>query len=218
MHSPLSFFIFVMSTLFFADLIPGIFRTPLKSSRILWMSCCLFTLFFSDTFFTHLLTSFSRCFSSLGVLLLSSMSLRISASLIDKSSLTFAAADAICCCRCHHARFIIVVLDFARVAAEMEHDRTCLFTLMWKLCTQVFFSFVFRMIFTLRALFRQSLSCQHVAAAAAATSTTSAGCIRPIVLTPVLNQSYVQSSLSQATPSNKISGFTIDSWSHTPTR
>ena len=123
-----------MSTLFFADLIPGIFRTPLKSSRILWMSCCLFILFFSDTFFMHLLTSFSRCFSSLGVLLLSSMSLRISASLIDKSSTHF------CCCRCHHARFIIVVLDFARVAAGMEHDRTCLFILMWNCaprCTSV---------------------------------------------------------------------------------
>ena len=37
---------FVMSTFFFADLIHGIFRTPLKSSRILWMSCCLFNLFF----------------------------------------------------------------------------------------------------------------------------------------------------------------------------
>ena len=39
----------------------------------------------------------------------------------------------------------------------------------------------------MRVLFRQSLPpCQHVAAAAAATSTTSAGCIRPNVLTPVL--------------------------------
>ena len=93
---PFSFFIFVMSTLFFADLIPVIFRTTLNSSRILWMSCCLCILFFfSDTFFKHLLTFFSRCFSSLDVLLLSSMSLRISASLIDKSSRTFAAADAI---------------------------------------------------------------------------------------------------------------------------
>ena len=40
-----SFFILVMSTLFFADLIPGMFLTPLKSSSILWMSCCLFILF-----------------------------------------------------------------------------------------------------------------------------------------------------------------------------
>ena len=51
MHSPLSFFIFVMSTLFFDVLIPGIFRTPLNSSRILWMSCCLFILCFSDAIF-----------------------------------------------------------------------------------------------------------------------------------------------------------------------
>ena len=63
----------VMSTLFFADLIPGMSFTPLNSSSILWMSCCLFNLFFvSDTFFKHLLTSFS-CFSSLGVFLLSSI-------------------------------------------------------------------------------------------------------------------------------------------------
>ena len=43
----------------------------------------------------HLLTSFSLCFSPLGVSLLSSMSLRISASLTKMSSLTFAAADAV---------------------------------------------------------------------------------------------------------------------------
>ena len=172
-----------MSTLFFADLIKRIFRTPLKSSRILWMSCCLFILFFSLILFFHLLTSFNRCFSSLSVLLLSSMSFRISASLINKSSLNFAAADAIT------RASLFFVLDLGRVAAGMEHDRTCLFMLLWKLRTKMFFRFVYRMFFTLRALFRQSLPCQHVAAAAAATSTTSAGCIRPIVLTPVLNQS-----------------------------
>ena len=146
----------------------------------------------------HLLTSFSRCFSSLGVLLLSSMSLRISASLIDKSSLTFASADAVA-----RASFIIVIFDFAHVAAGMEHDRTCLFTLMWKSCTKVFFSIVIRMFFILRALFRQSLPCQHVAAAAAATSTTSAGCMRPIrldacaqseLIRPVVLSSYCCSS------------------------
>ena len=82
----------------------------------------------------HLFTSFSRCFSSLGVLLLSSMSLRISASFDRQIFAHF------CCCRCHHARFIIVVLDTVRVAAGVEHDRTCLFTLMWKSCTKVFFS------------------------------------------------------------------------------
>ena len=35
----------VMSTFLFADLIPGMFFTPLKSSSIRWMSCCLFILF-----------------------------------------------------------------------------------------------------------------------------------------------------------------------------
>ena len=43
----------------------------------------------------HLLRSFSRCFSSLGVLLFSSMSLRILASLSRNYSLSFAAADVI---------------------------------------------------------------------------------------------------------------------------
>ena len=98
MHSPFSFLIFVMRTLFFAVLILGIFRTPLNSSRILSMSCCLFILFFSLIhFFMFLLRSFSRCFSSLGMLLLSSMSLRISASLSRHSSFFFAAADVVSC-------------------------------------------------------------------------------------------------------------------------
>ena len=85
---------FVMNTLFFAVLIPVFFRTPLNSSRILWMSCCLF-IFSLMHFFMRLLRSFSLCFSSLGVLLLSSMSLRISASLSRNYSLPFAAADVV---------------------------------------------------------------------------------------------------------------------------
>ena len=145
-----------MSTLFFADLIPGIFRTPLKSSRILWMSCCLFILFLSLIHFYALAHFFQSLFLFFGC----------TSPLLDESQ-DFSIFDRqifahFCCCRCHHARFIIVVLDFARVAAGMEHDRTCLFILMWKSCTKVFFSFVFRMFFTLRALFRQSLPCRHV--------------------------------------------------------
>ena len=130
---------------------------------------------------------FRRCVSSLGVFLLSSMTLRISTSSFDISSISFAVAVSsassssfsfsfttrqnqplrpnectaretlhqsvlfrshfqsalldesqdfsifgrqifahFCCCRRHHARFIIFVLDLARVAAGMEHDRTCL--------------------------------------------------------------------------------------------
>ena len=61
------------------------------------MSCCLFIHFFSAAFFVLLLRSFSRCFSALGMLLLSSMSLRISASLSRHSSFLFAAADVITC-------------------------------------------------------------------------------------------------------------------------
>ena len=45
----------------------------------------------------RLLRSFSRCFSSLGVLLLSSMNLKISASLSKNYSLSFAAADVVTC-------------------------------------------------------------------------------------------------------------------------
>ena len=45
----------------------------------------------------RLLRSFSRCFSSLGVLLLSSMGLRISVSLSRNSSLSFTAADVVTC-------------------------------------------------------------------------------------------------------------------------
>ena len=165
MHSPFSFFIFVMSTLFFAVLILGIFRTPLNSSRILSMSCCLFILFlFSDTFFMFLLRSFRRCCSSLGMLLLSSMSLRISASQSRQFFILF------CCCKRGHLCFFVVVLEHARASAVMEHDRTCLFDLMWNLCTKMFFWIAFRMIITEWALFRQSHPCPQVAAAAAAIS------------------------------------------------
>ena len=90
------FLIFVMRTLFLAVVIPGTFRTPLNSSRILSMSCCPF-FFFSDAFFKLLLRSFSRCFSSLDMVRLSSMSLRISASLSRHSSFFFAAADVVTC-------------------------------------------------------------------------------------------------------------------------
>ena len=45
--------------------------------------------------FMHLFTSFSLCVSPLGVLLLSSMSHRISEFLSNMSSLTFAAADVV---------------------------------------------------------------------------------------------------------------------------
>ena len=77
-----------MSTLF----LPGIFRAPLKSSRMINL---LFQFLSLTHFLIHLLTSFRQCFSSLGVFLLSSLSLRISASLTKMSSLTFAAADAV---------------------------------------------------------------------------------------------------------------------------
>ena len=61
------FFILEMSTLLFPDLAPWMFFTPLKSSSIRWMFCCLFILFLSLIhFFMCLLTSFTRCSSSLG--------------------------------------------------------------------------------------------------------------------------------------------------------
>ena len=53
--------------------------------------------FFPDAFLKLLLRSFNRCFSPLGMLLHSSMSLRISASLSRNSSLSFAAADVVTC-------------------------------------------------------------------------------------------------------------------------
>ena len=60
-----------------------------------------------------------------------------------------------CCCRCDHAHFF---------------DGTCLFILMRNSYAKMFFWIVFRMLITVWALFRQSLPCQQVAAAAAATS------------------------------------------------
>ena len=107
-----------------------------------------------------LLRSFSRCLSSLGMLLLSSMTLTISASLSMHSSFFF------CCCRRGRLYFFAVVLEHARASAVMEHDRTCLFDLMWNLCTKMFFWIAFRMLITEWALFRQSLPYPQVAAAA----------------------------------------------------
>ena len=182
MHSPLSFLIFVMSTFFFADMIPGIFRTLL---RILWMSCCLFfLLFFSDAYFYALAQIFQSLFLFFGC----------ASPLLDES-LDFSIFGRqifahFCCCRCRHARFISVVLDLARVAAGMEHDRTCFFILMRKSCTKVFFSFVFRMFFTLRALFRQSLPCRLVVFTVFSYVVTHTGCRRPPVLTSVLKLSW----------------------------
>ena len=58
-------------SLFFADLIPGIFFTPVKSSSVLWMSCCLFILFcvwyifYAFAYFFQALFLFFTCASSL---------------------------------------------------------------------------------------------------------------------------------------------------------
>ena len=99
------------------------------------MSCCLFILFFSlMQFFMRLLRSFSRCFSSLGVLLFTSMSLSQDFSTFVQEFFTL-----FCCCRCGHVCFFVVVLELTRVAGGMEHDRTCLFILMRNLCTKMFF-------------------------------------------------------------------------------
>ena len=89
MHSPFPFLIFVMIDS----------RDISYSFEVLknfWMSICLFILFLSLMhLLMHVLISFSLCFSPLCVFLLTSMSLRISASLTKMSSLTFAAADAV---------------------------------------------------------------------------------------------------------------------------
>ena len=89
----------------------------------------LHSFFFSDAFFKRLLRSFSRCFSSLGVLDESQ----------DFSIFVQELFTLFCCCRCGPLCFFVVVLELARVTAGMEHDRTCLFNLMRNLCTKMFF-------------------------------------------------------------------------------
>ena len=103
---------FVMRTLFFAVLIPGIFRTPLNSFKYSLNVMMSFQSFFSLIHF-FLLSSFNRCLSSLGIFLLSSMSLRISASLSTHSSFFFAAAYVVSCIS---LRF---VLEHAQASAEL---------------------------------------------------------------------------------------------------
>ena len=53
-----SFLILVMNTLFFADLIPGMFFRPLKSSRIRFFFSCLFRSFPVPDAFSHLFAHF----------------------------------------------------------------------------------------------------------------------------------------------------------------
>ena len=84
--------------------------------------------------FLHLLTSFSLCFSPLGVFLLSSMSPRISASLIDKSSITFAAADAVA-----RASLLLFLISLALLLEWNTTERASIFLC----CCQTCFFFIF---------------------------------------------------------------------------
>ena len=105
------------------------------------------------------------------MLLLSSISLKISASLSRHSLILF------CCSRRGLLYFFAVVLEHARASAVLLHDRTCLFDLVCHSCTKMFFWIAFRMLVTEWALFRQSLSCPQVAAAAAASTCDDFVCI-----------------------------------------
>ena len=150
MHSPLLFFISVMSTFFFAVLITRIFRTPFelfKDSLDVLLS--LHSFFFSDAFvyaFAQILQSLFLFFGCASPFLDESQDFSI---FVQEFFILF------CCCRCDHAHFF---------------DETCLFILMRNSYAKMFFWIVFRMLITVWALFRQSLPCQQVAAAAAATS------------------------------------------------
>ena len=101
MISPFSFFIFVMSSLFFAVLIPGIFRIPLNSSRILSMYRCLFILFLSCIFyaFAQVLQSLFLFFGHASPLLDESQDFSI---FIKELFILF------CCCRRGHLCFFVV--------------------------------------------------------------------------------------------------------------
>ena len=119
--------------------------------------------FFSLThFFKFLLRSFNRCLSSLGMFLLSSMSLRISASLSTHSSFFFAAADVVSCIS---LLSFLNTLELRLLCNTIEPASP---TLVYHLCTKMFFWNAFRMFVTEWALFRQSLPCPQVAAAASA--------------------------------------------------
>ena len=120
-----------MSAFFFADLIPGMLLTPLKSSRFCWITCCLFTLFLSLIHYLMLsLNSFTRCFSSLGVLLLNSMILRISAFFLEITSISL--APAVPPSSSPSSLSSSSFLNFVHAVADMQHDRTCLNDRVWE--------------------------------------------------------------------------------------
>ena len=85
------------------------------------MSCCLFILF------SFSLQSLFLFFGHASPLLDESQDFSI---FIEAFFILF------CCCRRGHLYFFLVVLDHTRASAVMEHDRICLFDLMWNLCTK----------------------------------------------------------------------------------
>ena len=99
-----SFFILVMSILFFAALMPGMFLIHVDSSNIIWLCFLSFGSFLiSDAFSYRFAHFFQVLFLTFGSILLSSTSLLISTSCIETSSLTsriFFAAAAPCSLSC----------------------------------------------------------------------------------------------------------------------
>ena len=187
-----------------------------------------FSFFFvSDAFFKHLLTSFSLCFSPLGVFLLSSMSLRISASLTKMSSLTFAAADTVAHDSLSCLMSIMLQLEWNAIepasssvcgVVQQDDRQRCgqdvlhLYLLLSDMLhPHLFFpSIRCGRCFGSRSpasLFRQSLSCQLAAAAAAAAAAASVSCRRPTVLTPMPTQSWNTPSVCLRATARHASSF-----------
>ena len=79
--------------------------SPLKSFRILWMSCCLHFYAFTQIFQSLFL--FIGCASPL-------LDESQDFSIFVREFFTHFG-----CCRCRHVRFFVVVLELARVAAGL---------------------------------------------------------------------------------------------------
>ena len=137
-------------------------RVISNSSRILWMSFCLFILFFSGAFFyalAQILQSLFLFFGCASPLLDESQDFNI---FVKEFFILF------CCCRCDSAHF------FAG---------TCLIILMRNSYAKKFFWIVFRMLITVWALFRQSLPCRRVPFTTFLFIITPTGCRRPPIMT-----------------------------------
>ena len=202
----------------------GYFEFLLKSSRILWMSICHFIPFLSLMHrFMHLLTSFSLCFSSLGVF----------SSLLDESQdfsiFDRQVFDYFCCCGCRHAALhywlflisLVLLLEWNTIepasSAWCGNRAPKCSSVLRSGCSSSFTAFVGHVSSSFFFSFDQvggrcfgsRFPCLFAVSAAVAAAAASVGCRRPTVLTSMLTQSWITPSVCICATALHASSFNL---------